>query len=244
MEDEPGVRWGGHDDVARATYRDVNSGTDDVFCLSLCHGTEIPNYIKVRWDAFCDGPGQTPEWSFWREWYQGFLDGAPVDWELQRRVALIPDEEWEKGPERVAELIAEIRARYDLEQRIGELEQALLRSEVTRHGIGGNLPPEPVDAPAEQVTTIVWAAIDILKEETQKPSPSAERIRQAIEWLTKARNLTIAGIAGAVGTFVVSFSNAAGKAAGKEVFVQLNAEHPELIQGVIDTAEKWLPFLN
>ncbi len=38
------------------------------------------------------------DFTFWREWYQGFLDGKPLDWKLQRRVALIPDEDWDKGP--------------------------------------------------------------------------------------------------------------------------------------------------
>lgn len=54
---------------------------------------------------------QSP-YSFWREWYQGFLDGKPLDWELQRRVALIPDDDWEKGPEHIAEKIQEIKAEY------------------------------------------------------------------------------------------------------------------------------------
>ncbi|UWQ07346.1 hypothetical protein [Aliiroseovarius crassostreae] len=49
---------------------------------------------------------------FWEEWYQGFLDGNPLDWELQRRVALIPDEDWEKGPEHIARKIEEIKAEY------------------------------------------------------------------------------------------------------------------------------------
>ncbi len=52
------------------------------------------------------------QWRFWRDWYQGFLDGKPLDWELQRRVALIPDEDWEKGPEHIAELIEEIRNEF------------------------------------------------------------------------------------------------------------------------------------
>ncbi len=54
-----------------------------------------------------------PEWQFWRDWYQGFLDGKPLDWELQREVALIPDEDWDKGPEHIAGKIEEIRKKYD-----------------------------------------------------------------------------------------------------------------------------------
>ena len=56
------------------------------------------------------------EFAFWRDWYQGFLDGKPLDWELQRRVALIPDADWEQGPEHIAELIEVIRADFAKEQ--------------------------------------------------------------------------------------------------------------------------------
>lgn len=50
--------------------------------------------------------------NFWRDWYQGFLDGKPLDWELQRRVALIPDADWEQGPAHIAEKIEEIKAKF------------------------------------------------------------------------------------------------------------------------------------
>lgn len=50
--------------------------------------------------------------SFWLEWYQGFLDGKLVDWELQRRVALIDDAIWDAGPEAVAAEIKRIRAEF------------------------------------------------------------------------------------------------------------------------------------
>ncbi|AUQ99742.1 hypothetical protein [Phaeobacter inhibens] len=50
--------------------------------------------------------------SFWREWYQGFLDGKPLDWELQRRVALIDDTIWDAGPETVAAEIERIEAEF------------------------------------------------------------------------------------------------------------------------------------
>lgn len=51
-------------------------------------------------------------WEFWDRWYRGFLQGEPLDWELQRRVALIPRETWEAGADAVAEAIAEIEAEY------------------------------------------------------------------------------------------------------------------------------------
>ncbi|WP_259974748.1 hypothetical protein [Leisingera aquaemixtae] len=54
--------------------------------------------------------GASTTFSFWREWYQGFLEGRPLDWELQRRVALIDDKIWDAGPEAVAPEIERIKA--------------------------------------------------------------------------------------------------------------------------------------
>ena len=67
------------------------------------------------------------KWSFWLDWYQGFLNGHPLDWELQRRVALIEDTIWDAGPEAVAAEIEKIREEYQrtvtpLPQRFPELE--------------------------------------------------------------------------------------------------------------------------
>lgn len=67
---------------------------------------------KITWEVFSKNHETDSIWSFWREWYQGFLDGNPLDWELQRRVALIPDEDWEKGPEHIAKKIEEIKAAW------------------------------------------------------------------------------------------------------------------------------------
>ena len=58
--------------------------------------------LRAFWDT-------APEvWGFWRRWYDGMLAGEPLDWELQRRVALIPDEVWRDGPEAVAAAIRKI----------------------------------------------------------------------------------------------------------------------------------------
>lgn len=57
-----------------------------------------------------------PRFDFFKRWYDGMVRGAPLDWELQRRVALIPQETWEAGADAVAEAIAEIEAAYLQEQ--------------------------------------------------------------------------------------------------------------------------------
>jgi len=58
---------------------------------------------------------KAPEpWHFWLRWWDGVLSGQQLDWELQKAVALIAEEEWRAGPERVAKRIAEIEARLAL----------------------------------------------------------------------------------------------------------------------------------
>jgi len=51
-------------------------------------------------------------WRFWADWYQGLLDGKTVDWDLQRQIALIPSEDWDKGAEHIAAKIAEIQTKF------------------------------------------------------------------------------------------------------------------------------------
>lgn len=55
-------------------------------------------------------------WVFWRRWYQGMLTGQPLNWELQRRVALIPDEDWGKGVAHIAAEIEKIEREWRAEQ--------------------------------------------------------------------------------------------------------------------------------
>lgn len=64
----------------------------------------IPRLFSERLrDAELIGP-------YWHEWYQSFLDGKPLDWELQRQVALIDDTIWDQGPKAVADEIGRIKA--------------------------------------------------------------------------------------------------------------------------------------
>jgi hypothetical protein len=57
-------------------------------------------------------------WDFWLRWWDGVTAGRPLDWELQKHVALIPREDWQKGPEHIAELIRKFEAGFDKVQDI------------------------------------------------------------------------------------------------------------------------------
>lgn len=81
---------------------------DDLFAVPLWTLPE-PEWFRV---TEADGravPARSPSvWGFWRRWWDGLRSGQPLDWTLQRQVALIPEDIWKQGPEAVASLIADI----------------------------------------------------------------------------------------------------------------------------------------
>lgn len=174
--------------------------------------------------------------AFWREWYQGFLDGKPLDWELQRRVALINDAIWEAGPEAVAEEIEKIRAKFNLEKHISELEADLRNASINRHGIGGNMPPEPLDdVPFARELVIVLRPLDDLKDEIVKDFPDPSRLQKIIEALATALKT---GLAWCIrkGDLIVDTTIRWAIPAGGG-YLALN---PEKLEAVIEGAKKLL----
>ncbi|UTS81248.1 hypothetical protein OL67_002326 [Phaeobacter piscinae] len=120
-------------------------------------------------------------WSFWLDWYQGFLGGKPLDWELQRRVALINDDVWDAGPEAVAAEIERIRSLFELEQEIANLKEqlAIVQDTPATALIGDNGGPPLEDAPARAFQTdlaLIWKQVEELEEEIAKPSPSPSQL--------------------------------------------------------------------
>lgn len=185
---------------------------------------------------------QTKEktWSFWLEWYQGFLDGNPLNWELLRRVALIDDSSWAAGPEAVAREIEKLRAQFDLEQRIDELETELRLSSIDRHGVGGNMPPEPLEeAPFARELIIIWQPVEVLKDEVSKNDPDPKRLQLAIEALATALNRGLAWCL-KKGDLIVDTTIKWAVPAGGTGYLALN---PEKLEAVIEAAKKLLGVL-
>ncbi|APG47675.1 hypothetical protein [Phaeobacter porticola] len=86
-------------------------GLTDCFAKPLLPSTAT--YLLNFWEETrASISGSSTAFSFWRDWYQGFLDGKPLDWDLQHRVALIDDTFWDAGPEAVAAEIERIRAEF------------------------------------------------------------------------------------------------------------------------------------
>ncbi|WP_299409970.1 hypothetical protein [uncultured Roseobacter sp.] len=183
--------------------------------------------------------GEEKRWSFWRAWYQSFLDGEPLDWDLQRRVVLIKDPTWRAGSEAVAKEIENIQTTLDLEKRIEELEEDLRRATVNRHGIGGNMPPEPVEnVPIAQELVIVWQPLEEIKLEMASDDPDPTRLQKAIHELVKALKMGLAWCLNKGDLIVDTAIKWAIPTGGG--YLALN---PEKLEAVIETAKKLVDAL-
>ena len=223
-----------------ATYSDTKIPPEQLLLTPLWHGETEPQWAQLGNNLL-----DTPAFAFWREWYQGFVDGSPMDWDLQYQVALIPDEDWEKGAEHIARLIEEIRARLALEKRIAELESALVVASGNRLGIGGNNPPEAIEAelPVAKELLVIWEPLQELKEEVEAEEPDKGRIVRAIEALGTALKAGLKWAAGkadlAVDTTIITTIKWGIPAVGGGYL----AMNPDKITQVIEVAKHWLNAL-
>lgn len=103
-------------DARFAVFSDATAGKTKshvaLFSASLWPATDHIEHLLSFWRSFSNRPDPDKTWTFWKEWYQGMLDGKPLDWDLQLQVALIEDGVWKEGPEAVAKEIERIKAAH------------------------------------------------------------------------------------------------------------------------------------
>jgi hypothetical protein len=119
-------------------------------------------------------------WAFWRRWYHGFLIGRPLEWELQRQVALIDNAIWEAGPEAVAAEIEKAEAKFRLEQEIKRLKMQLAETSIapTIDRKHNNPPPLDDDGTARsEVITPIWTDLEALETEIAEEEPDPAKIK-------------------------------------------------------------------
>jgi hypothetical protein len=195
-----------------------------------------------------DGPlhGKWLNTDFWARWHQGFLNGSPIDWELQRRLALgVSDEAWETGVETVAREIAAIEAKYAVEEALLAVTNIPSGASADRLGIGGNNPPPDqvidISAAGEAVSDLEQG-LSTISTEVRSVSPNTGRLRVGVEML-KSGVAAVARWIGAKADLAIDESIKQGTkwlcglASGYIVI------HAEKVQQLIDAVLNWLPLL-
>ncbi len=100
----------------------------------------VPEAAKNAWRDARDWMQRTPGYEFWIRWYEAALAGCPLTgdwdshWQLLHDIALISNEDWEKGAEHVAGLIAEIEdaSTYRVDPQVRLTAERLLRASLGR----------------------------------------------------------------------------------------------------------------
>ncbi|MBC6408526.1 MAG: hypothetical protein GDA40_10680 [Rhodobacteraceae bacterium] len=82
------------------------NGPDAVRDIPLWPNGENP--LQGDWDKARADLRQDPDFGFWVRWYEGLLQGRPMDPALVRDIALIAPDDWDRGPTHIAEKIAGI----------------------------------------------------------------------------------------------------------------------------------------
>jgi hypothetical protein len=87
-------------------------------CAMLADGRDLDqqrlwqgdNPLHSEWQEIQDSLPQG--WEFWRNWYQGALDGTPPNWPLLEQIALIEPKIWDAGPEQLNAEIERLRVEF------------------------------------------------------------------------------------------------------------------------------------
>ena len=142
--------------------------------------SDYPELFQRSWAAARDWLGANPGHDFWVRWYEAALEGRPLTgdwdshWQLLTDIALLPDDDWAKGAEQIAKLIAEIEERHRLLAETQRLKTALspIIASTAPAPIGHNHPPEPLEeVPLPRQLTLIWDTLDQAERELSKPKP-------------------------------------------------------------------------
>ncbi len=159
----PGTADIANGDFNAALDADVNRSHGEIITSSLWGSAYVPPWLKDFVGKRIDVLDEVPALAFWKRWYVSALNGAPLDWELQRDVALIPHEVWDEGPESVSEEIAKIEFKY----RTSAVQR------LVRNDEKGVFEPEEDALPPSELADFVSTRIEnALKAALQSVSPN------------------------------------------------------------------------
>ncbi|WP_195819795.1 hypothetical protein [Roseobacter sp. MH60115] len=201
-------------------------------------------WLKEQWEA------DPADWSFWVEWYEAILNGAPLSWELTRRIALeVTDDEWDAGQSVVAARIDEIRARFEVQWFATEVAEAAHAMQPGTPGIGHNQPPSLIDEdlPTQPPETLIWVAASALRDEAASTTPDRSNLQKAAGILIAALRASGLWVAQKLDNAITEAAGAFGKAFGAAAGVSGLAYITGYSDKIILLVEKvlsWLPLIG
>jgi hypothetical protein len=230
-----------------AAYADAAKSISQLLTQQLWPSEVGSGHLVDNWNEFSNLGPEHPIWGFWIEWYQGIWDGSPMDWELQHKIAIIPDAEWEMGAGNIAKRIEEIRALFELEQQIAKLKEQISDRPilVAPSDRLHNQPPEPVDNAAElkKEVTLLKERIDDLEQETAKVAPSPSKLKELADWFASQLKRLCGFGFDLSGTFLKEGAKKAGALGGAALVAHLSSPEglPALVQSILKYASTLPP---
>ncbi len=167
-------------------------GDRDASSVPLWSGA-TPDWFQsaaaVTRQVWAEGPPGT--WDFWLRWWDGVLSGHRLDRDFQTQVALIRDEFWQLGPEKIATRICLLAQKKLIHEEIAALNRRIVDvlfdlDSLGRH-TGNNPPDDSISATVlRQRLLAAKAALEDLEKELSLSEPEPERVLSLIERLRTA----------------------------------------------------------
>ena len=226
--------------------------TNDVLQLPLWPDTPPDWFTQADRETRAIWAENPEHWDFWTRWWDAAIAGTPLDWDLQRDIALIPDEVWQQGPGPVAVEIARLEELHNLRRELAELKQRIEQPEQVIEAIAGadlrghNNPPELIETPAElrETLVVVWEELREAERELANPLPETGRLRRTGQAILSAAK-SIAAYCLAVGNTVVkSAATVVGVALGGRIVEAILTNLPAIMafaENLIAYGTRWLP---
>lgn len=133
----------------------------------------LKSEIETAYQTLLDYFDADPQiWGFWRKWFTGLWNGTPMDWALPTQVALIDNNDWEKGAAHLADKIREIEE---------PLNDTVIPAHISQEQIQKIIQNAPiVQFSMENLSHTITARIDLFERMAgwNEPIPFVETLKQ------------------------------------------------------------------
>lgn len=152
VENELAARYEHTDpkEIFKAIYADADAILDkEIAYLPIWLGVSPELIISTSWENLRDAliSAEDEDWGVWTDWYEAQLRGDPVDIDLERAKALIPNEIWEQGPKVANAEIRRLINEHEAKKRSKAEEQVSPHPAIDTSGKLHAIPTPGIDLP-------------------------------------------------------------------------------------------------